>query len=175
VLRKYGIPIENTILPLEKNTLFENSKYSKDFATAFKPFNLVLVALVSGLNEIAEISYEVGKIHAYLEFATIMSYDFYEIPLQLSHMGHHDQTFAESNSACNKTSAVDFWLARGFPKQKLNLGLSLYARTFLLFINKSCQLGGMVNREGRPGNYTQIPGILSYYEVYKSSIKISLL
>jgi chitinase len=127
-----------------------------------------LVALVSGLNDIAEISYDIGKIHKYLEFATIMSYDFYEIPLKLSHTGHHDQTFTRGgDSNDNRTTAVEFWLKKGFPKQKLNLGLSLYARTFLLFINKNCQLGGMVNREGRAGNYTQIPGILSYYEVAK--------
>jgi chitinase len=105
-----------------------------------------------------------------LDFATVMMYDFYEIPLKLKHAYHHNPLFdlkeVNKNQECLDTS-VKYWLKSGFPRTKLVLGVDLYARTYTMFGGgkRSLKLGSTVNREGLQGSYTRIPGILSYYEV----------
>jgi len=58
-------------------------------------------------------------------------------------------------------------LAAGVPAKKLNLGLSFYGRSFNLSSPAAGGLGDSTNNKGRPGQYTQEPGFLAYYEVCK--------
>lgn len=62
--------------------------------------------------------------------------------------------------------AVNYWIQKGAPPEKINLGMPLYGRTFTLANPSNNGLfapdsgnGGVV------GRYTGESGILAYYEV----------
>jgi chitinase len=96
-----------------------------------------------------------------------MSYDFYEIPLKFRYAMHHSQFLNDSTNleSYSQTYSIQNWMQNGFHREKIQLGLSLYARTFLLFVNRNCNPGSKVHKEGRAGEYTKVNGILSYYEI----------
>lgn len=66
---------------------------------------------------------------------------------------------------CLKDYAVRYWLKRGLPRNKLNLGIPLYGRSFTLRYANNTSPGAGVRGPGREGFYTQTPGLLAYFEV----------
>lgn len=99
-----------------------------------------------------------------------MTFDFYEIPLKQRFAIHHDLLYVDDSNMLesqqtSQSSSLDFWVSSGFAKDKLDMSIGLYARTYQLFVKRNCQVGSVVNREGLEGPHTGIRGILSYYEV----------
>ncbi|CAF0791621.1 unnamed protein product [Brachionus calyciflorus] len=140
------------------------SKLSSLLCDSFKPFKLILAAMVSGLNEIAQDSYEFNQLAKLYDFVTIYNYDFYEIPLKMKYSDHQNPLYAPTNHL-SVHSTVDFWKKNGFPSEKLLLGVESYARSFTLYKQRSHDLGSTIFKEGNPGVFTSTPGILSYFEV----------
>jgi chitinase len=66
---------------------------------------------------------------------------------------------------------VNQWLDGGVPASKLLVGIPLYGRTYLLAHSTQHGLGAPINASGPSGPYTQEPGFLSYYEVFKPPIR----
>lgn len=62
---------------------------------------------------------------------------------------------------------MQYWYGHGVPKQKMNLGLALYGRSFSLANPGNNSLGAPIINGGRPGLYTRERGFLAYYEVLK--------
>jgi chitinase len=66
-------------------------------------------------------------------------------------------------------SSIQYFIANGFPKEKLFLGLNSYGRSYLLFKNNANNdnsiIGRKISKQGISGNYTKTTGILAYYEV----------
>lgn len=61
---------------------------------------------------------------------------------------------------------MNYWISKGFPNDKIILGLALYGRGFKL-------TDPAVNKPGSPsrgpsaaGNFTNESGVLAYFEVY---------
>ena len=106
---------------------------------------------------------------SYLDFATIFLYDFYEIPLKFTSSDHHSPLFKSyQTEAQTQDAAVTFYASKGFPKEKILLGLNTYGRSYLLFENvdnKIGMLGRNVNRQGSLGDFTKTTGVLAFYEV----------
>lgn len=123
--------------------------------------------MVSGINDVADHSYEIDRIHTNLDFITVMSYDFYEIPLKFRYTMHHSPLYSSSvqNLSNSLDSSIFYWIKKGFPKEKILLGVDLYAKSYSLFNSHTSLLGSAVRNEGSAGYYTQIPGVLSYFEV----------
>ena len=99
-------------------------------------------------------------------------YDFYEIPLKLTSADHHSPLYNTYNTDVQtQEAAILFYISRGFPKEKLLLGLNSYARSYLLFknnplnSNKKGIIGRNVNRQGSIGDFTKTTGVLALYEV----------
>jgi GH18 family chitinase len=55
------------------------------------------------------------------------------------------------------------------PKEKINMGLAMYGRTFKLVNTSDTGVGAPSSGPGDAGNYTKQPGFLAYYEVRKKN------
>lgn len=96
-------------------------------------------------------------------------YDFYEIPLKLKRTNHHNPLFVQERSNQSFDAFVNYLLRSDFPKEKIIVGIELYARTYTIYQTNSSILGSTVKKEGKQGKYTQINGILSYFEICELS------
>ena len=57
------------------------------------------------------------------------------------------------------------WVEKGCPKEKLNVGIAAYGRTFSMYSEKQSHEIGVKASAGEAGEHTREPGVLSYYEV----------
>lgn len=98
-------------------------------------------------------------------------YDFYEIPLKFKTADHHSPLYKTYNSEFqSQDEAVKFYVSKGFPKEKLFLGLNTYGRSYLLFKNSKNKsnkniIGKDVSRQGSLGDFTKTTGVLAFFEV----------
>jgi chitinase len=63
------------------------------------------------------------------------------------------------------SESVDYWLAQGFPPQKLVFGLPSYARSWTLAAPKHTGLLAPAIGAGVAGQFTGLKGFYSYYEI----------
>ena len=62
--------------------------------------------------------------------------------------------------------AAKYWVSKGTPKNKLNIGIATYGRSFVLADPANdFGVGAPVSGPGPQGTYTQEIGFYSYYEV----------
>jgi GH18 family chitinase len=61
--------------------------------------------------------------------------------------------------------AVKYWVSLGTPKEKLNLGIASYGRTFTLKYLDDNDLFAPTTGPGKNTTYVREPGATSYYEV----------
>jgi chitinase len=64
-----------------------------------------------------------------------------------------------------QNSAIQYWIQQGAPKDKLNLGIGTYGRSFTLQNVNNNGVGAADNGAGNPGPDTQQAGYLGYNEV----------
>jgi chitinase len=64
-----------------------------------------------------------------------------------------------------KDWAVRHWIEQGMPKEKINMGLATYGRTYELADSSITHVGAAGVGPGKAGAYTREPGFLAYYEV----------
>jgi chitinase len=64
-----------------------------------------------------------------------------------------------------QNSAIQYWIQQGAPKDKLNLGIGTYGRTFTLQNARNNGVGASTKGAGKPGPYTKEAGYLGYNEV----------
>jgi GH18 family chitinase len=62
-------------------------------------------------------------------------------------------------------SAIKYWIQKGAPKDKLNLGIATYGRSFTLQNANNNGVGAPTKDAGKPGPYTEEAGYLGYNEV----------
>lgn len=67
--------------------------------------------------------------------------------------------------------AAKYWVSKGTPKHKLNIGIATYGRSFVLAdpVN-DFGIGAPVTGPGSKGTFTQEMGFYSYYEVSYSNV-----
>ncbi|KAH0534516.1 hypothetical protein KQX54_004701, partial [Cotesia glomerata] len=127
---------------------------------------LLLSAAVAAAKSSASQSYDIAKISKHLDFINLMAYDFHgpwdpitglNAPL---HAGRGDQ-----DRDFNSEAAVNYWLSKGAPKEKLILGVPTYGRTFTLSNPRNNGLGAATSGPGNAGPYTKEAGYLGYQEI----------
>ena len=62
-------------------------------------------------------------------------------------------------------SAIKYWIQKGAPKDKLNLGIATFGRSFTLQNASNNSVGAPAKGAGKPGPYTKEGGCLGYNEV----------
>ncbi|PVD37547.1 hypothetical protein C0Q70_00141 [Pomacea canaliculata] len=129
---------------------------------------LLLSAAVSGGKETVDSAYDVPAIAKALDFINLMTYDFHGS--WESNAGHNSPLYPRGGESgwqrqLNVDWAARYWVQKGAPKDKLNIGMGLYGRSFTLASASNHQPGAPAPHPGQPGPFTGDGGVLAYYEV----------
>jgi GH18 family chitinase len=60
---------------------------------------------------------------------------------------------------------MHIWIEKGCAREKLNLGMAAYGRSFSLFTENQTHEVGAKASAAEAGQYTMEPGVYAYYEV----------
>ncbi|XP_038604910.1 chitotriosidase-1 [Tachyglossus aculeatus] len=128
---------------------------------------LLLSAAVAAGKSNIDGGYEIDKISKYLDFVSLMSYDFHGTWDSVT--GHNSPLYKRKEETgfaaeLNVDFAVRYWLEKGTPASKLIMGMPTYGRSFTLS-SSNTGVGAPISGGGTPGTYTREGGMLSYYEV----------
>ncbi|GFG35165.1 hypothetical protein Cfor_12741 [Coptotermes formosanus] len=156
------------------NEVSNNIKLLKLLRPKFDSNGLILSAAVSAGFDTIDASYNVPALGQYLDFINVMTYDLHgpwdsatgeNAPL---YAGPSDKTAYLRN--LNADSAIQYWIQKGAPKDKLNLGIGTYGRSFTLKSASNNGVGASTTGAGQPGPYTQESGYLGYNEICEAHI-----
>jgi chitinase len=138
---------------------------------------LLLSAAVSAGYKTIDAGYEVAKIGKTLDWLNLMTYDLHGNWDKVT--GHHsamadDGGETEDRDKLTVPYALDFWINKGFPANKIALGLATYGRAFRLKSADNHDLGAPKADWQNPprGQFTREPGFLSYYEICNAGYTI---
>uniref|UniRef100_U5EY78 Putative chitinase like lectin n=1 Tax=Corethrella appendiculata TaxID=1370023 RepID=U5EY78_9DIPT len=150
----------------------------KEIRSEFDKSKLILSAAVGATEFRGEISYNIPLISKYLDFISLMAYDFHgpwndsdpyggfvtglNSPL---YVGPTDLTDREKQY--NVNSSLHYWLSQGAPREKLILGIPLYGHTFALVDPNQHDIGAASNTAGTAHECLQTGGAIGYNEICK--------
>ncbi|XP_058130968.1 chitinase-3-like protein 1 [Dasypus novemcinctus] len=128
---------------------------------------LLLSAAVSAGKVNIDQGYNIPQIAQYLDFISLMTYDFQGSWSQST--GHHSPLFKgpedpSSNRFSNVDYAVGYMLRLGAPASKLVMGIPTFGKSFTLASSKT-GIGAPISGPGLPGRFTKEEGTLAYYEI----------
>lgn len=66
---------------------------------------------------------------------------------------------------CNQDWVARYYISMNAPKDKLNIGIALYGRTFTLNDPNRHDIGSPASQPGEAGQFTGEKGFVAYYEV----------
>ncbi|XP_052685035.1 uncharacterized protein LOC128164955 [Crassostrea angulata] len=130
---------------------------------------LLLSAAVPTSKELVDQAYDIITLGKYLDFINLMTYDFHGG--WESTVGHNSPLYSrrsetEAQRRMNTNWAARYWNQNGVPKDKLNIGIATYGRSYTLADPQTDRhIGASALAPGRPGQYTRETGFLSYYEI----------
>ncbi|KAG7173213.1 Acidic mammalian chitinase-like 4 [Homarus americanus] len=98
---------------------------------------LLLTIAVAGPKSIIDHSYEVNQLAKYVDFVSLMSYDFHMFWPYLPFTGHNAPLAKrKSEKFCfatlNTEWSANYWVKKGMPKEKLVIGVPTYGRSWKL-------------------------------------------
>ncbi|XP_054155860.1 probable chitinase 10 [Oppia nitens] len=137
---------------------------------AFQPHGYLLSAAVSAGKPTIDISYDVKPMMQYLDFVSVMTYDFHGGSFD-NVTGHNAPLYPatgddEHHKQFTVSYAIDYWLKLGADPNKLIMGMPTYGRSFTLADpNKSGFNAPTVGKGGKAGPYTGLAGTLGYFEI----------
>ncbi|KAJ4435530.1 hypothetical protein ANN_18146 [Periplaneta americana] len=153
-------------IPSDKTAYVE---FFKLLRPSFDANGLILSAAVSPDADVIDTAYLVPQMVKYLDFVNVMTYDFHgpwdpitgeNTPL---YAGPADKTVCDRK--LNVDFAIQYWIKKGAPMNKLNLGIATYAITFTLKSATNNRVGAPVVGAGKAGPYTRAPGTMAYFEI----------
>ncbi|XP_061191469.1 chitinase-3-like protein 1 isoform X2 [Saccostrea echinata] len=142
--------------------------FDREAQQSGKP-RLLLSAAVPTSKELVDQAYDIKTLAKHLDFINLMTYDFHGG--WESTVGHNSPLYSrrsetETQRTMNTNWAAKYWTQNGAPRDKLNIGIATYGRTFTLADPRNDRnIGASAVAPGRPGQYTRETGFLSYYEV----------
>ncbi|XP_046543797.1 chitotriosidase-1-like [Haliotis rubra] len=151
-----------TMLLLELRTVFEEESE----ATGRKRLLLSMAAPVS--EDLITQGYEISKVSRLVDFINLMAYDFHGAWNHIS--GFNAPLYSRKGDwqfmpDLNVEWAVDTWIKRGAPAEKIVVGIAGYGASYTLADASSNGVGAEVSGPGKPGPYRVMEGQLAFYEV----------
>jgi len=149
--------------PTDKNAFTELLKLLRPM---FDSDGLILSAAVSAGFDKINASYDVPALGRYLDFINVMTYDLHGSWETVT--GENAPLYAGSANTTDKLSvdfAINYWIQKGAPKEKLNLGIATYGRSFTLQNASNNGVGAPAKDAGKAGPYTKKAGFLGYNEI----------
>ncbi|XP_056241203.1 chitotriosidase-1-like [Seriola aureovittata] len=114
-----------------------------------------------------------------LDFINVLTFDFRGPSETVT--GHHSPLFQGSQDTGDKVNsntdyAMKYWRDQGAPTHKLNLGIASYGRVYTV-ASQCSAVGAPVTGPGTEGTYTQMEGLLAYYEIcpHLDGIQVQLI
>lgn len=140
----------------------------QELRSVLEPKGRLLTAAVSAAGAIADAAYDVPAITKYLDYISVMAYDFFGA--WNSYTGHCSPLGARENGneeekTFNVESAIKRWLGNGADPAKLVLGMPLYGRTFTLANAENNGFLAPTTGPGPAGPVTREAGYLGYNEI----------
>lgn len=134
-------------------------------AKSHSPHLLVTIAAPAGPQHYQNI--EVSKIHHYLDWINLMTYDFAGAGWT-EVTNHHAPLYrtCQGDPLFNCEAAVDYYLSQGVPPEKLILGMPLYGRSFAQVPHHGQGLGGAY--KGAGSGTTSEAGMRFFYDIKKN-------
>lgn len=127
----------------------------------FKKRDLLLTALLSGDKKIIDKAYKVDELMKYLDFITLMTYDY------VTYKDGKTGLIAplKTTDDYNVDTTVKYMIKKGIDTKKIVLGVTTYGRTFKLKDAEKHGLGDFVTGPGDAGLITKKAGKLAFYEI----------
>ena len=131
---------------------------------------LLLTADVAAGYATIDKAYEVAKLGPLLDILNLMTYDLHGNWDKVT--GHH--TAMVGDDKLTVPYAVQYWIDKGFPANKIALGMATYGRAFALKDPSNSGLGAPKHDWQKPhkGQYTREAGFLAYYEICKLGLNV---
>ncbi|XP_048760347.1 chitotriosidase-1-like [Ostrea edulis] len=136
----------------------------------FASQGLLLTAAVPAGKPRIDTGYDVPTMSRYVDQINLMTYDFHggSFDSKTGHnsplKGHPQET--GNDAYFNVEWALNYWLQKGAPAAKINLGMPLYGRSFTLASTSNSGLFAPDRGAGgQAGPYTGEAGFIAYYEV----------
>eukprot|EP00475_Leptophrys_vorax_P010120 TRINITY_DN1679_c0_g1_i1.p1 TRINITY_DN1679_c0_g1~~TRINITY_DN1679_c0_g1_i1.p1 ORF type:complete len:488 (-),score=149.58 TRINITY_DN1679_c0_g1_i1:357-1820(-) len=140
-----------------------------DLRAATSAKGLLLTTALRGSPTAGFDNYELTKIHPYVDFINLMTYDYHggawetNVPVQV----HTPILDCKNNTNFDITGAVNHYLSQGVPASKINMGLATYGRTFKVG-SATDSLGADSLGAGVIGACTLEVGLLAYFEIERA-------
>lgn len=101
-----------------------------------------------------------------VDFVNLMTYDMHGAGWEPNTADHHAPLYKRSWDTSNLYAdyAVTYWIGKGLPASKLNMGIPLYGQSWTLSTS-STKPPAPASGAGSAGAYTQSAGMLAYYEI----------
>jgi len=136
----------------------------KELKEAFEPYGWELTAAVAAGKDKIDAGYDVPEISKYLDAIHIMTYDLHgSWENEVNHQA--PMTTSDPEDFLTVHYAVQYWLEKGCPKEKLVMGIPTYARTFALSDPGQTGVGSPASGPGNAGVVSGQSGFLGYQEV----------
>ncbi|XP_059156770.1 acidic mammalian chitinase-like [Physella acuta] len=143
------------------------SRFESEASSSGRP-RLLLTGAFPADKSYIDAGYDVAGLAAVMDFINVMTYDFHgpwgnTVGFNSPLYAHPSET--GWNSQLNLDWTMKYYVSKGAPKDKLNIGIGTYARTFRLADSNQHNIGAPSGGEGTAGPVTQSAGTLAYYEV----------
>ncbi|CAG5134598.1 unnamed protein product, partial [Candidula unifasciata] len=132
-----------------------------------KPRLLLTGALPAGKKNI-DAGFDMAPLLRYMDFISIMTYDLHGS--WEPHTGINSPLYAHTKDVgedayLNLHWVAEYYVSLGAPKEKINIGIALYGRTFTLDSPGHHDIGSPASQPGDAGLFTGEKGFISYYEI----------
>lgn len=134
--------------------------FEKEAINNEKQFRFMLTLAVPAMRRKILRGYDVPVIKHYVDWVDVMGYN-----LRGSWHRKTDCPTIMKGRVPNVPDSIVAWLNSGMPPHKINLGLAVYGRTYMLKSPEVYGLGAPTMGKGPAGMYTKKSGVLAYYEI----------
>ena len=109
--------------------------------------------------------YDVPAIERHVDFINLVAYDMHGSWERQA--DHHAPLFRRPWDQNNRNIdySVNYWIAKGMPAWKINLGIPLYGRSWILASDDVSDVPAPASGAGAPGPFTKEAGFLAYFEI----------
>ncbi|KAI8797076.1 acidic mammalian chitinase [Biomphalaria glabrata] len=143
------------------------SRFDSEASSSGQPRLLLTGAFPAGKDYI-DTGFDVAGLAAVMDFINIMTYDYHgpwgnTVGFNSPLYAHPSET--GWSAQLNLDWTAKYYVSLGAPKNKLNLGLGTYARTFHISSASQSYIGAPSSGTGSAGPITKDAGTLAYFEV----------
>ncbi|ESO03463.1 hypothetical protein HELRODRAFT_80604, partial [Helobdella robusta] len=135
--------------------------FTSESRTTGKP-SMELSIAVPGNTEDIKNGFELDQLHKNLNFVSIIVYDYDGWSQNVTR--HNSPLFSNNNSSSLSWSTSYVELS-GVEPSKIVVGVPLYGRCFILEDSNNTKVGALVAGPCPSGEYSHIPGVVSYAEI----------